>query len=207
MATAQAAGNQTTINTLNAASVEIDGKRLTNDYTYAKYDFSGSSLPKVYGGFNFNVSYKQIDLSTTFSYQLGGKMLDNIYGSMMSMSNFGQGLSKDVLNAWQKEGDITDIPRLDANSVHATNIGQSYSTRWITKSNYLNMRSLTIGYTFPKQLIEQAMLSNLRVNFTAENLFMLKARQGLNPMANFNGISYNEYMPSRNFTFGITASF
>ena len=69
------------------------------------------------------------------------------------------------------------------------------------------MRSFTIGCTFPKQVIEQVMLSNLRVNFTAEDLFMLKARQGLNPMANFNGISYNEYMPSRNFTYGITASF
>jgi hypothetical protein len=32
--------------------VTIDGKELTNSYTYAKYDFSGSSIPDVYGGFN-----------------------------------------------------------------------------------------------------------------------------------------------------------
>ncbi len=207
MANAEATGNQSTINTLKNAYVELDGKKLTNNYTYALYDFSGTSLPKVYGGFNFNVSYKQFDLSTTFSYQLGGKILDNTYTGLMSMQNFGEALSSDVLDAWKKEGDIASVPRLDNNSTHATNIGQSYSTRWLVKSNYLNLRSLTLGYTFPKQWTEPIMLSNLRINFTGENLFMLKARQGLNPMGNFNGLTYNEYMPSRNFTFGITASF
>ena len=59
--------------------VEKDGQVLTNSYSYAKYDFSGSAVPKVYGGFNINLSYKAFDLSTVFSYSLGGKVLDSSY--------------------------------------------------------------------------------------------------------------------------------
>lgn len=187
--------------------VEKDGKQLTNSYSYAKYDFSNRSIPKVYGGFNLNVGYKNFDLSATFSYQLGGKMLDTNYATMMSMTEFGYAVSPDLLNAWQKPGDITDVPRLDNNTNHTTSVGQSYSTRWLTSSNALNLRSVTIGYEVPKSLLGKIMLKSARLNLTAENLFMLKARQGLNPMANYTGVTYNEYMPSRNFTIGLNVSF
>lgn len=197
--------------TLTAAAkktiVEIDGQQLTNSYTYAKYDYSGASIPKMYGGFNFAVAYRDFDLSATFSYQLGGKILDTTYAGLMSMSSYGQSMSTDLFNAWQKEGDITSVPRIDANSTYATSIGQSYSTRWLVSSNYLNMRSLSIGYSVPKAFINHFGISNLRLTAMAENIFMLKARQGMNPMANYSGITYNEYMPSRNFTIGLNLSF
>lgn len=51
------------------------------------------------------------------------------------------------------------------------------------------------------------MIKSARLNLTAENLFMLKKRQGLNPMANYSGLTYNEYMPTRNFTIGLNVSF
>ena len=187
--------------------VTIDGKELTNSYTYAKYDFSGSSIPDVYGGFNVRVSYKNFDLAAVFSYQLGGQILDTNYATMMSMTEFGYAQSPDLLKAWKQAGDITEVPRIDNSAAHTTNIGQSYSTRWLTSSDYLNLRSVTIGYQLPKTWLSKVMLKSARLNLTAENLFMLKARQGLNPMANYSGVTYNEYMPSRNITLGLNVSF
>lgn len=187
--------------------VEIDGKQLTNSYAYAKYDFSGTAIPKVYGGFNVRASYKAFDLSAVFSYQLGGKILDTNYKTMMDMSDFGYAQSPDLLNAWKQEGDITEVPRIDNSATHTTSVSQSYSTRWITKSDYLNLRTVTFGYQIPKSLLSKIMLKSARVSLTAENLFMLKARQGLNPMANYTGVTYNEYMPSRNITLGLNVSF
>lgn len=187
--------------------VTIDGKELTNSYTYAKYDFSGSSIPDVFGGFNVRVSYKNFDLAAVFSYQLGGQVLDTNYATMMSMTEFGYAQSPDLLKAWKQAGDITEVPRIDNSAAHTTNIGQSYSTRWLTSSDYLNLRSVTIGYQFPKAWLSKVMLKSARLNLTAENLFMLKARQGLNPMANYSGVTYNEYMPSRNITLGLNVSF
>lgn len=197
------ASNETVKKTL----VEIDGKQLTNSYNYAKYDFSGSAVPKVYGGFNFNVAYKAFDLGAVFSYSLGGKLLDNNYSSAMSMSNFGYSMHEDVKKAWKKEGDVTDVPRLDNNATHATNIGQSYSTRWLVSSDYLNLRSVTLAYTLPKSLLKTIQIKEARVNLSAENLFMIKARQGLNPQANYGGISYNEYMPAKTITLGVNVAF
>ena len=63
------------------------------------------------------------------------------------------------------------------------------------------------GYQLPKTWLSKVMLKSARLNLTAENLFMLKARQGLNPMANYSGVTYNEYMPSRNITLGLNVSF
>lgn len=187
--------------------VTLDGKELTNSYTYAKYDFSGSSIPDMFGGFNIRASYKNFDLAAVFSYQLGGQILDANYATMMRMTEFGYAQSPDLLKAWKQAGDITKVPRVDNSASHNTNIGQTYSTRWLTSSNYLNLRSITIGYQLPKAWLSKVMIKSARLNLTAENLFMLKARQGLNPMANYSGITYNEYMPSRNFTLGLNVSF
>ena len=185
----------------------IDGKILTNDYNYAKYDYSGASIPKVYGGFNFRLGYKDFDLAATFSYQLGGHVLDTSYAGLMSASEYGYSMSPDIKNAWKQPGDVTDVPRLDANSTHNSNVSQSYSTRWLTSSDYLNLRSVSLGYNVPKSLLSKIALKNARLNLTCENVFMIKARQGLNPQANFTGLTYNEYMPARTFTIGLNVGF
>lgn len=187
--------------------VTIDGKQLTNSYRYAKYDYSGSAIPKLYGGFNFNLGYKDFELSAVFSYSLGGKVLDLTYANLMATDEFGYAMSEDVKKAWQKPGDITNVPRLDANSTHATSIGQSYSTRWLTNANYLNLRTVTLSYNLPAKWLHHVMVKNARLSVSAENLFMIKARQGLNPQANYAGVSYNEYMPARNITLGLNVSF
>lgn len=197
--------------TLTAAArnsiVEIDGKQLTNSYSYAKYDFSGSSIPKLYGGFSFNLRYKNFTLTPMFSYSIGGKILDLNYAGLLSMSNYGYAMHEDVKKAWRNEGDITDVPRLERNDTHATNIGQSYSTRWLVSASYLNFKSLSLAYELPRNLVRAYDLSNIRLNLSAENLFMIKAREGLNPQGNYSGLTYHEYMPARIITFGLNLSF
>lgn len=187
--------------------VDIDGKKLTNSYAYAKYDYCGSAIPKMYGGFNFNVGYKGFELGAVFSYALGGKTLDTNYAGQMSMASYGYSMEKDVLKAWKKEGDVTSVPRLDANTTHATNIGQTYSSRWLISSDYLNLRSVNLSYVLPKSILTPIMVKGARLSVSAENMFMLKARQGLNPQGNYSGVTYNEYLPAKTITLGVNVSF
>jgi len=188
--------------------VTVDGKTYTNDYSYAKYDWSGASTPDMFGGFNFKVGYKGLDLAATFSYQLGGKVLDYGYQGMMGTQEYGYAQSPDLAKAWQKPGDITDVPRIDATASHHTNVSQGSSTRWLTSSDYLNLRSVSLAYSLPKAWLKVlGGIKSTRINLTAENLFMLKARQGLNPQANFGGLVYNEYMPARTITIGLNVGF
>lgn len=197
----------TITNTIRKTLVEgPNGEQLTNSYSYAKYDFSGHANPNFIGGFNFNVAYKNFELGTVFSYQLGGKIIDLMYSGLMNMSSYGNAMHSDAMKAWKKEGDITDVPRLDNNATHATNVSAN-STRMLVSSDYLNLRSVTLSYSFPKKILQPIQLSNVRMNLSAENLFMIKSRQGLNPMANFTGITYNLYMPARNITLGLNLSF
>ena len=46
----------------------------------------------------------------------------------MDVGEFGYAMSPDLHNAWTTPGQITDVPRLDNNSGHATSIGQSSYT-------------------------------------------------------------------------------
>lgn len=187
--------------------VEIDGKKLTNSYTYAMYDFAGDAAPDFTGGFNFDVAYKSFDLSAVFSYQLGGQMLDGTYRGLMDATEYGQAMAKDIMNAWKQPGDITDVPRLDNNGAHNTSAQTTNSTRWLISSDFLNLRSVTLGWSIPRSVLAPLTLKSARLSVSAENLFMLKARQGQNPMSNFAGTTYNEYSPSRNITFGLNVSF
>ena len=66
-----------------------------------------------------------------FAYQIGGIMYDSNYASLMhSGNNYGSALSTDILNRWQKPGDITDVPRLDINrNTQST----AASDRWLVE--------------------------------------------------------------------------
>ena len=187
--------------------VQKDGQILTRSYTYAKKDFSGHAQPDFMGGFNFHVGYKAFDLTANFSYQWGGKTLDYAYRGLMSMSAYGAAMHDDVKNAWRQVGDVTDVPRLDANSTHATHIGQSYSTRWLVSSDYLSLRSLSLSYNLPKTLLQKIQVSNARIILNAENLLNVKARRGLNPSPNFDGTAYNTYMPARVMSVALNVTF
>ena len=72
------AGTQITGSQLNAVVV-IDGKAYTYLTTYGKREFHGSAMPTAYGSFNVSASYKAFSLYTLFTYQLGGKVMDNNY--------------------------------------------------------------------------------------------------------------------------------
>lgn len=199
--------DKTLTNAVKNTIVERDGKTLTNSYSYARFDYSGSAIPKLYGGFNFNLGYKNLSLQAVFSYSLGSKVLDLSYASLMSTSEYGYAMHTDVKKAWQKEGDITAVPRLDITAAHNTNISQTYSTRWLVSGDYLNFRSLNLSWSVPASLVSAAKIRSLSVNFGAENLFLLTARQGLNPQGYYTGLVYNDYKPARILTFGINLSF
>ena len=96
---------------------DTDGSRkITEDYSSLTSDDKvkvGSSLPKVSGGFQSDLTWRDLSLSMLFSYAIGGKLYNNDYKSMISVSGGnGSTLSKDMLNRWTPENRYTDILRL-----------------------------------------------------------------------------------------------
>jgi hypothetical protein len=182
---------------------DYNGQKVTTTISKAKYDYSGSSIPKVYGGFNFTVGYKGLELSGILSYQLGGKILDSGYQGLMN-NRYGYAMHTDILNAWKQEGDITDVPRLD--ETQATNFDGT-SSRWLISSDILNIKSVTLSYAIPRSLLRPVGFKSARVAVSGENLFYFNARKGLNSAGEFNGSVYNAYVPARTVTASLNFSF
>lgn len=184
---------------------EVDGKRLTTNYKKAKYDYCGRSIPKIYGGFNTRFYFKGFDVGAYFTYQLGGKMYDGAYQSLMGMDNMGGAIHVDAMNlSWKQPGQVTDVPRLDVS--RSSDIGAT-SSRWLTSSNALLLKSLTLGYNLPKQWLSKFDINNVKVTLAGENIFLLSKRKGLNPMAGYSGTTSNSYSASKSFTAGLQITF
>lgn len=178
-----------------------NGDSVTTNQSLAKYHYAGSSIPKVYGGINTALKYKNWELNAVFTYQLGGKTYDYSYQQLMNVNSFGQAMHIDVLKRWTTEGQITDVPRLD--SGQSTNFN-AQSDRWLVNSNSFTVKSVAITYIVPRVFISRFGIQNARLSISGENLYMYSALRGMNPLQSFDGTSNNQYLPTRTFTFGLS---
>lgn len=175
----------------------------TSDWSSATQKYVGkSALPKLQGGFGFDLKLWDFDLTANFTYSIGGYGYDNVYASLMKDNTAGSfNWHKDIENRWQKPGDITDVPRL-ANGTDT--YAAAVSTRFLTKRSYLYLNNLRLSYTFPARLLKPWGAKGLSVYVSGENLFAITARKGYLPMATFSGANdYTDYLPVSNVTFGL----
>ena len=198
--------------------VVIDGVPYSYVTTYAKKEFHGSAIPKAYGGFHFTISWKGLSLYTLFTYQLGGKVMDSNYSSLMSASGTPYSLHKDVLKGWTVE-QATSVDAVDPNGIPQLNNSplipgtaieadlNSTSSRWLTSANYLILKNLNLSYNLPTNLVRKIDLEGVAVTLACENLFTKTARKGMNPQQNFSGTQSNTFVTPRVFTVGVNVKF
>ena len=184
------------------------GREKTSTWSEADYYFVGeSTLPKFYGGFGTTVKYRGFDLTANFTYQIGGKQMDNTYAMFMTTPNDSHGgynMHRDVLNAWSETNTETDVPRWNYGDL---NIGAT-QTRFLTNSSFLNLQNLNFGYTLPKSFTRKFDVQNLRVYFSAENVYYWSKRKGFDPRQAFDdGTNATRYSPMRTLSGGITVTF
>ncbi len=179
------------------------GDTLTFNQNNAEFHYAGSAIPKLFGAITNTVSFKAFSLSFLLNYQLGGKFYDGNYAGLLATS-YGRALHVDNLRAWQKAGDITDIPRLDINHTSRFN---SQSDRFLIDASYLNIRNLTLSYDLPKAFINKANIDRIKIYVGGENLAVISKRKGMNPAESFNGTNSAIYVPNRVVNFGVNLTF
>jgi len=200
------------------AIVVINGTPYSYLTTYGKREFHGSAIPNAYGSFNFSVSWKGLTLYTLFTYQLGGKIMDSNYASLMSASGTPYSLHKDAATGWTYEQatttdaiDPNGIPQLNnAPLIPGTSIEpdlNSTSSRWLTSASYLILKNLNLSYQLPKSLVRKIDLEGIAVTLACENLFTKTARKGMNPQQNFSGTQSNTFVTPRVFSVGLNIKF
>ena len=188
-------------------------RETTNDWSVASQSSNRIAtkdlLPTVYGGFGTTFRAYGFDLSVQASYQLGGHIYDSGYAYLMhggNNSTAGQNWHTDIRNAWTPENRNTDVPRLNSLSTNS-NYANATSTRFLTKSNYLSINNLTIGYSLPTQFVNKLGLTKIRVYFSGDNLALLSARKGLDPRQSYTTASASTYSAIRTLSGGISVAF
>lgn len=182
----------------------VDGQLMTTKSANAKYGYSGTANPDVYGSLSTNLSYKGFYLNAMFTYQFGGKVYDSNYASLMISNPEGQALHRDALQAWKKPGDVTNTPQL--NSINGVD-ANAVSTRWLVSSDFISFRQATLGYTFSSDVLEKTGVSALKLFINAENIWSSVKRQGMEANQAFNGTTSNRYTPARIVSAGMNLSF
>lgn len=188
----------------------------TSNYSEAKQVMTEATSPKLFGGFNTSLTWKNIDLNASFGFSLGGKIYNysrQEYDSDGAYTDRNQMKLIDGWSRWEKEGDIATHPAASYGNKSNSN---KVSTRYLEDGDYLKLRSLSIGYNLN---LSKYYIQNMRIYFTAENVFTLTGFSGIDPEVpayydettgtykSIGTAGANLYPSTRKFMFGINLTF
>ncbi len=179
-------------------------KERTSKYDEATRYYTGkSALPDFEGRLGTKFEYNGIDLTLNFNYKFGNYIYNTDFSSLMKARNLGEQLSSEALNAWQKEGDITDVPRL---TTEADNFN-SRSTRWLQKGDFIRLKNISLGYNLDQEMLDKLKIRKLRVYLSADNYWTWKKEDNLDdPEQAFNGITNNRSTVLKTLSLGVNIS-
>jgi TonB-linked SusC/RagA family outer membrane protein len=193
-------------NTLTTANRRIVNNKsggsdtLTILASNGKFEYHGTAIPDLYGSLGQSFSYKGFTLNVLLVFQLGGKTYDANYQGLMSSGTYGGAVSPDILQRWQKPGDHTSVPRMDAGRTTDFNTN---SSRWLIDASYLNIRAASLSYNLPSSWISKWNMSSCQFFLSGENLAFFSKRKGLNNRQDFSGVTFNAYPPARVISAGL----
>ena len=196
--------------------VVINGKEYVKSTTYAKRDWAGSSLPKVYGSFNTGIRWKNFSLSALFTYALGSKCLDYAYQDLMSVGTGPHSYHVDILNSWSEAPSGMTETSADRISTTATPVIDAFwssysnatSTRFLVSGNYLIVKNVNLSYTLPRRWVNSIGLAGVTFSASVDNLWTFTAKKGMNPQQAWSGLIYGSYVNTpRVSTIGVKVNF
>ncbi|WP_257666348.1 SusC/RagA family TonB-linked outer membrane protein [Parapedobacter tibetensis] len=159
----------------------LDYSAVTNslrpgDMRYVDYDGDGAitsddrvrrdknTIPTFQGGLNIGLQYKGFDLTVLFQGATGGELRVGTDES----GAIGNYLLDFYENRWRVDSPSDQHPRITDRSDQYYSSGNTY---WLRSTDYIRLKNLELGYTFPGQWMEPAGIKSLRVYVSGFNLF------------------------------------
>lgn len=176
---------------IRVADVDGNGSITSDDRVVLERD------PKWISSFGTTLNLYGVDFSLDFYMSHGGVMYNS------------------YLTDWEQGGDLSGkrngikrdywTPDNPSNTTPAPNYIQvpAYMTSLgYQDASYIRLRNLTLGYTLPKEISRKFYIENLRVYFSANNLWTKTDVLSYSPEANTGG-----YPEPRTILFGLNLSF
>lgn len=171
--------------------------------------------PEITFGLNLGAEWNGIDLNAQFT---GGAKFDvSMTGTYYNGNDdntiwtqtFKEGGNSPlylITNAWSIENPGGTMPRLTTgNTSHGGDNGLA-STFWFRKGDYVRLKSLQVGYTFPSKWMSKAGIERLRVYVEGSNLFTIDdLPKGFDPESP--EVNNGYYPQQRTIMGGVTLTF
>lgn len=156
---------------------------------------------KFKGGLSSNFNYKNFILNFNLVFQYGGYMYNQTLIDKVENVDLLRGNADErvLLDRWKQPGDQSSFKSLVGSGSNGLQLTNSTS-RFVQKNNYLEVSSITVGYSFPATLkwVKASHLSAPRIMITQNNfarLATIKTERGTG------------YPFSRSFSFGLSTNF
>jgi TonB-linked SusC/RagA family outer membrane protein len=166
---------------------------------------------RIFGGWENNLRFKNFEVNALFTYQMGNWLYYGTQAGLRDQRFWNNEVG--VLNRWQKPGDVTEFPK----PIFGDNVSNGSSFPLdinVFKGDFIKLRTLTIGYNFPKNILDKIKISNARFYVSGNNLVILTAYPGPDPEVSSNGngttnfgIDRNTVANQRTITVGINVGF
>ena len=160
--------------------------------------------PDFTWGLNIYLQYKNVDFTMFWQGVQGVDVISDLkketdLWSGLNISNLNKG--QRLLDAWTPQNNGSNIPAV---STMDNNNEKRVSTYFVENGSFAKLRTIQLGYNFPKSISEKLYMERLRMYVSAQNLLTIKSKTftGVDPEnANFG------YPIPLNITFGLNVSF
>lgn len=162
--------------------------------------------PNVIGGLSNTLRYKWFDLNFMFSYQFGGYSYDNW---AQKTEHGGNDLEANIpayyRDSWKQPGDVTKYELFYEKPSVAMN--KVTTTRRLHSTDFIRLKTLTFGFTVPKDWTRKIGIENVRLYASANNLWTWAAYDYYDPEAVSGGTAIWGTPPLKTVTFGVNVNF
>ncbi|WP_051907744.1 SusC/RagA family TonB-linked outer membrane protein [Flavimarina sp. Hel_I_48] len=148
-----------------------------------------NTMPDFQGGFNTRLSYKNFDFNVVGTFQDGGTLISTLYGSSGYLNLLSGRQGNVDVDYWTPENTGAKYPK--PGGVVSSDNPKYGSTLGYFDGSYLKVRTITLGYNFDQDLLENIGVDNLRIYGTVQNAFVLFSpyhdESGMDPVTNSYG--------------------
>ncbi|MFZ5941151.1 MAG: SusC/RagA family TonB-linked outer membrane protein, partial [Bacteroidota bacterium] len=138
----------------------------------------GSALPDFTFGLNFNMNYRNFDISLLGQGTYGNDIYYQVATDIEGFYRPFTVTQRYYDERWTGEGSSNTQPRA---SWSAKSNNTKPSTRFLEDGSYFRIKTLQIGYSLPRTFTERIKIDKVRVYMVGQNLFTITAYPGLDP--------------------------
>lgn len=189
----------------------LDGRPAAAVTVAADGKIYGPTLPKWFGAWDNTVRFLNFDVNVQVQYSGGNYVYNGTQAGLRDQRFWNN--HTDVLNRWQKEGDVTNIPRVVLND-NISNGSSFPISENVEKGDFLRIRNIALGYTLPTSLFGKVGITNLRIYGSVNNAFIFTDYSGTDPEVSTNGnsniapgVDRNSVGIGRTYTVGLNLGF